>query len=199
MATNKGLTDADIDAALARAEAGESCTAVAQSLGVSPSGLSYHFRKRGRSFRLQKTMLGGLCHGCGQVFHYDALHVRRGKRRMYCSVACRTANYRGEVHWKFLDGKTTYSQAGYKIAPVPSDHVSRTSTRRKRRDRAAEHILVAESMLGRALNKGEVVHHINGLKHDNRPCNLLVCDRAYHAWLHFRMSYMFQREHYGDL
>jgi hypothetical protein len=47
-----------------------------------------------------------------------------------------------------------------------------------------EHQVVAERILGRVLKANEVVHHINGVKTDNRPENLQILDARDHHQLH---------------
>lgn len=54
----------------------------------------------------------------------------------------------------------------------------------KKRHNRHEHRVVAEEMLGRPLVRGEIVHHIDGNKHNNAPSNLQVMTQADHLRLH---------------
>lgn len=47
-----------------------------------------------------------------------------------------------------------------------------------------EHVLVAEKKIGRYLKKGEVAHHKNKNKTDNRPSNIEVMTKSDHARHH---------------
>jgi hypothetical protein len=49
-----------------------------------------------------------------------------------------------------------------------------------------EHRIVAEEKLGRALEKGEIVHHIDGNKRNNNPDNLEIMTQSEHASLHMK-------------
>ena len=46
------------------------------------------------------------------------------------------------------------------------------------------HRIVAAAKLGRSLHAGEVVHHINEIKTDNRKDNLVVLDPRVHRQVH---------------
>jgi len=54
--------------------------------------------------------------------------------------------------------------------------------------REKKHRIIAERVLGRPLKENETVHHINLDKRDFRNCNLLICDKQYHAYLHAAME-----------
>lgn len=46
----------------------------------------------------------------------------------------------------------------------------------------SEHRLVMQKIVGRQLLKSEHVHHVNGIKHDNRPSNLRLVSPADHMF-----------------
>lgn len=58
----------------------------------------------------------------------------------------------------------------------------------KRGARSFEHVLIAESVLGKKLPAGVVVHHADGNETNNTKSNLVICpSQAYHMLLHRRM------------
>ena len=76
-----------------------------------------------------------------------------------------------------------------KRAPNGAGGLDRAGYRKIHRTRkiAFEHVEIAERALGHALPPGAEVHHVNEIKSDNCPSNLVICpDRTYHKLLHRR-------------
>lgn len=82
-------------------------------------------------------------------------------------------------NWK---GEKLLASNGYISIYMP-DHPKAGS-----RKRVYEHRLVMEQHLGRYLTEDEVVHHINGIKTDNRLENLLLLTNSEHIALHAKLK-----------
>lgn len=82
-------------------------------------------------------------------------------------------------NWK---GGRTKTEHGYILIRVDISHHLADI-----RGYAYEHRLIAEEILGRPLKKNEIVHHVNGIKDDNRKENLIVLQTVKrHCALHPR-------------
>lgn len=87
-------------------------------------------------------------------------------------------NQRGEnnSNWK---GGIVKDDAGYVLVKVDGHPRAK-----KHGGYVREHILIMEILIGRHLSPNEVVHHINGIKDDNRPKNLMLMTKAEHISYH---------------
>jgi hypothetical protein len=93
----------------------------------------------------------------------------------------------------FWRGGRSIASNGYVLIRVGKDHHLADV-----RGYAYEHRLVAEQALGRRLHPGEIVHHVNGDKSDNRPENLEIVGSAAHHRYYHRSPQELQRKRHPD-
>jgi hypothetical protein len=62
------------------------------------------------------------------------------------------------------------------------------------KDGQFEHRVIVEKLIGRSLKPGEEVHHINGLKWDNRKSNLALMTKEEHRRWHQRYEWMREQD-----
>lgn len=135
------------------------------------------------------------CDFCGREFERDAIHLK-GKRHHFCCRQCMHSysskkenpeKYHDYADWS-KNGQR-FSELNKRLNPTRMTPKTREKLREARLNAGEgktytkiygvhEHRVVAENLLGRALRKGEIVHHRDGNKRNNAPENLVVFPSA---------------------
>lgn len=142
-----------------------------------------------------------VCPSCGETFWVRAHRIERADGKpIHCSISCAkvgkpshrkgthlteeqkehlsrvNSQIRGERTSRWKGGRYRHKD-GYILVLVPGHPF------KDRHGYMLEHRLVVETSLGRYLSKDEHIHHINGVKDDNRIENLQVMSNSEHLKL----------------
>lgn len=138
------------------------------------------------------------CSQCDKVFYRYPCEIRPGTTNVCCSMKCVGLSKRHGSDIKcFWCGRKFYRRFGEQDAGERENQFCSSPCYFSWREyKSAEHVykkqggrhihrIVAESVLGRKLKKGEVVHHIDSNKKNNHPNNLAVLpSQSIHSKLH---------------
>ena len=118
-----------------------------------------------------------ICHVCDKEFK------PKRKEQRICSIQCRQKN-----NGAGRCGQSTGLQSkSYKPRLTKDGYLRMYAAKHPYANGRKEihvHVMVMESHIGRQLHQNECVHHLNGIKTDNRLSNLQLMDHAAHSKMH---------------
>lgn len=120
------------------------------------------------------------CEECGKEIKMPPSQYKRAKQH-FCSRKCHMKNMNRE-----LNPKRMTLEVREKLSDIKrKKNVSLSPDTYEKTLGRHTHRIMAEQKIGRPLHPGEVVHHIDGDKHNNAPDNLMVFEsQAEHARWH---------------
>jgi len=121
----------------------------------------------GKHFSEEHRRNLGKAHKGTKASEETRLKMSKARKRENLSEETRlkmSESHKGNKHWNWKGGR--YKHSGY-IQVRAYEHPNANAS-----GYVLEHRLIMEKRIGRYLNSYEVVHHINGIKDDNRIENL---------------------------
>lgn len=129
-----------------------------------------------RSLRAERSARYGVEHSIESKARIAATIKARGQRRAgESSPRWKGGRYLSGGYWKVITAELSGEQRALLAPMIPKSGYM------------MEHRLVVALSLGRPLSAGEVVHHLNGDKLDNRVENLQLVTLPAHSRLHHEM------------
>ena len=146
-----------------------------------------------------KPRIGFICRQCSKRFEVSPGRAKQKPR--FCDVKCYGKYLKKQTPWNKgitakqdprlatgkrhgMYGKRTPRWNGGRFIDQGYVFVWSPKHPESNRGYVREHRLIMEKTIGRYLTNDEVVHHINGIKTDNRIENLLLLSASEHSRLH---------------
>jgi len=147
----------------------------------TPDGRFFYYTPCLLDREIRVHLIEILCSCCGKTALASKNKNKSGNR--YCSPECR---------YKMQSGENNYNWKGHTKVRKYSGHILKYAPNhpKARNNFVYEHRLVMEAHIGRYLNDKEFVHHINGIKHDNRIENLIICSSKEHNLAHASVTHL---------
>lgn len=123
-------------------------------------------------------MIKVICEECGKIVEMPPSQYKRSKHH-FCSRQCHMKSMNRELNPTRMTPEVRMKLRVSRLGKGKGKCYEKTFGKHT-------HRIVAEQILGRPLEVGEIVHHIDGNKRNNDPSNLMVMTQSEHCRLHFK-------------